>query len=67
MDQLIFPKNGYRMDESSSKPETPDSIIKTIISTLLKSKRNNTIISLSIMGVLPNGTMTDELDYEWLE
>lgn len=67
MNQIIFPKTGYVVPEGASSPETPDCIIKSIIQNYLASKRNNTVVSLSIMGIKGNGSLTDELDYEWLE
>ena len=69
MNEMIFPKAGYTQSEDplATVPETPNCIIKTIISNMLNSKKSNTIISLSILGIRPNGSLTDELDYEWLE
>ena len=67
MNQIIFPKTGYVVPEGASSPETPDCIIKSIIQNYLASKRNNTVVSLSIMGIKGNGRLTDELDYEWVE
>ena len=69
MNTLIFPKTGHISSENSESgtPEAPNCLVKSIIKNFLSTKRSNTIISLSIMGVKPNGALTDELDYEWLE
>ena len=73
VEELIFPWREFVKFNSDPDKNTgdsqdaPESAIKTLITSILEKKRANTVVTLSIIGIRSDGTLEDELNYEWIE